>query len=44
MRFVPLTLRTVVQLAIATLLPVVPLMLTMMSLEELAMRLVKIAF
>jgi hypothetical protein len=44
MRFVPFTLRTVVQLAIATLLPVVPLMLTMMSVEELAMRLVKIAF
>jgi hypothetical protein len=32
------------QLAVATLLPVVPLMLTMMSVEELVLRLVKIVF
>jgi hypothetical protein len=44
MKFAPFTLHTVVQLAVATLLPVVPLMLTMMSVEELAMRLAKIVF
>jgi hypothetical protein len=44
MKFAPFTVHTVVQLAVATLLPVVPLMLTMMSVEELAMRLAKIVF
>jgi hypothetical protein len=42
MRFVPFTLQTVVQLAVTTLLPVLPLMLTMISLEELLERLLKI--
>ena len=44
MRFVPFTLQTVVQLAVTTLLPVVPLMLTMISLEELLERLLKVLF
>lgn len=44
MRFVPFTLQTVVQLAVVTLLPVLPLTLTMISLEELLERLVKLAF
>ncbi len=44
MRFVPFTLQTVLQLAITTLVPVVPLMLTMISLEELLERLLKILF
>ena len=35
MRWVPFTLQTVLQLAVTTLLPVVPLTLTMISLEEL---------
>ena len=37
-------LQTVLQLAVTTLLPVVPLMLTMISLEELLERLLKIVF
>ena len=44
MRFVPFTLRTVLHLAVMTLLPVLPLTLTMISLEELLDRLLKIAF
>jgi hypothetical protein len=44
MRFVPFTLQTVVELAVATLLPVLPLTLTMISLEELLERLFKIVF
>jgi hypothetical protein len=44
MRFAPFTLQTVVQLAVTTLLPVLPLMLTMLSLEELLERLLKIVF
>jgi hypothetical protein len=44
MRFVPFTLQTVVQLAVTTLLPVLPLTLTMISLEELLGRLLKLAF
>ena len=44
MRWVPFTMQTVLQLAVATLLPVVPLMLTMISLEELLERLLKIVF
>jgi hypothetical protein len=44
MRWAPFTLQTVLQLAITTLAPVVPLALTMISLEELLMRLLKIVF
>jgi hypothetical protein len=44
MRWVPFTLPAVLQLAVATLLPVLPLMLTMISLEELLDRLLKLAF
>jgi hypothetical protein len=42
MRFAPFTLRTLVQLAVVTLLPVLPLTLTMFSLEQLLERLLKI--
>ena len=44
MRWVPFTLPTVLQLAVTTLLPVVPLTLTMISLEELLERLLKLLF
>ena len=44
MRFVPFTLQTVLQLAVTSLVPVVPLMLTMISLEELLERLLKVLF
>ena len=44
MRFSPFTVRTVLQLAITTLAPVAPLMLTMISLEQLLERLLKIVF
>jgi hypothetical protein len=44
MRAAPFDLHTVLQLAVATLLPVLPLMLTMISLDELLQRLLKIAF
>jgi hypothetical protein len=44
MRWVPFSMQTVLQLAVATLLPVLPLMLTMISLEELIERLLKIVF
>ena len=44
MRFVPFTLQTVLHLAVATLLPVLPLTLTMISLEELLGRLLKLVF
>ena len=44
MRLVPFTMQTVLQLAVATLLPVVPLLLTMISLEELLARLLKLVF
>ena len=44
MRAVPFTVQTVVQLAVTTLVPVVPLMLTMISLEQLLERLLKIVF
>ena len=44
MRFVPFTGQTVLQLAVTTLVPVVPLMLTMISLEELLERLLKVVF
>lgn len=44
MRWVPFTLPTVLQLAVTTLLPAVPLTLTMISLEELLERLLKLSF
>jgi hypothetical protein len=44
MRSVPFTMRTVVQLAVVTLMPVGPLLLTMIPLEELLLRLLKIVF
>jgi hypothetical protein len=44
MRWVPFTLQTVLQLALVTLLPVAPLILTMIPLEELFDRLLKIVF
>jgi hypothetical protein len=44
MRWVPFTMQTVLQLAVTTLLPVVPLMLTMISLEQLLERLLKVVF
>ena len=44
MRVVPFTGQTVLQLALSTLLPVVPVALTMLSLEELLTRLLKIVF
>ncbi len=42
MRLVPFTMETVWQLAVATLVPVLPLTLTMISLEELLERLIKV--
>jgi hypothetical protein len=42
MKLAPFTMQTVVQLAVATLLPVAPLMLTMFSLEDLLLRVLKI--
>lgn len=44
MRWVPFTMAAVLQLAVTTLLPVLPLTLTMISLEELLDRLLKIMF
>ena len=44
MKWAPFNWRTVVQLAVVTLLPVLPLMLTMISPEELLDRLLKILF
>ncbi len=44
MRWVPFTSQTVLQLAATTLAPVVPLALTMISLEELLGRVFKIVF
>ena len=44
MRLAPFNLQTVLQLAVITLLPVLPLTLTMISLEELIDRLLKIVF
>ena len=44
MRWVPFTGQTILQLAVATLLPVVPLTLTMISLEELLERLLQVVF
>jgi hypothetical protein len=42
MSVVPFTMPTVLQLAVTTLIPVVPLMLTMISVEEFLMRILKI--
>ena len=42
MRVVPITWDTLVQLVVTTLLPVAPLLLTMISFEELVSRLVKV--
>jgi hypothetical protein len=44
MRWIPFTLSTVLQLAIITLIPVLPLGLTMLSLEELLDRMLKVVF
>jgi hypothetical protein len=44
MRWVPFTVQTVVQLAATSLVPVLPLTLTMISLEQLLERLLKIVF
>jgi hypothetical protein len=44
MRLVPFTRQTVVQLAVLTLAPVGPLLLTMMPLEQLLERMLKIVF
>jgi hypothetical protein len=44
MRLVPFTTQTVLQLAVPTLLPVLPLMLTMISLEQLLERLLAVVF
>ncbi len=44
MRWVPFGLMTVVQLALTTLLPVLPLTLTMLSAEDLLKRLLKVVF
>ena len=44
MRLVPFTRDAVLQVAVFTLLPVVPLLLTMVSVEELLKRLLKLVF
>ena len=44
MRLVPFTSQTVLQLAVTTLVPIVPLSLTMISLEQLLERLLKVVF
>jgi hypothetical protein len=44
MRFVPFTLQTVFQLAVVTVSPVVPLLLTMVSLEDLVVQALKMVF
>ena len=44
MRAVPFTKEAVIQLAVLTLLPILPLLLTMISLEELLGRLLKVVF
>ena len=44
MRAVPFTRDTVLQLVVATLLPVAPLVLTMIPLEELVNRLIGVLF
>jgi hypothetical protein len=44
MRWIPFTTQTVVQLAVTSLLPVLPLALTMISADELLNRLLKVVF
>ena len=44
MRLAPFNLQTVLQLAVVTLVPVVPLLLTMISLEELLTQGLKMLF
>lgn len=44
MKLAPFTMRTVLQLAAITLLPIAPLLLTMIPLEELLARLLKVVF
>jgi len=44
MRFVPFTLQTVFELAVITLVPVIPLLLTMISLEQLLEKLLVVIF
>jgi len=44
MRFAPITLHAVVQLAVVTLLPLAPLLLTMFSPEELLAQALKALF
>jgi hypothetical protein len=44
MRLVPFNLQSVLQLAVITLAPLLPLTLTMISLEELLDRLLKVVF
>ncbi len=44
MRLVPFTMRTVLQLAAITLLPIAPLLLTMIPLDELLERLLKVVY
>jgi hypothetical protein len=44
MRVVPVTQQAMVQLAVATVVPIVPLLLTLMPLEELLKKLLGILF
>ena len=44
MRLAPFTMRTVLQLAVITLLPIAPLLLTMIPLDELLERLLKVVY
>jgi len=44
MTLAPFNLRTVLQLAVTTLVPILPLTLTMISLEQLVDQLLKMAF
>ncbi len=44
MKMAPITRQTLIQLVVATLLPVAPLLLTMVSFEELLSRLLKVVF
>lgn len=44
MKIIPITRETLVQLVILTLLPVAPLLLTMISVDELLNQLIKVVF
>jgi hypothetical protein len=44
MKVAPFNMQTVLQLAVITLLPIAPLLLTMIPLEELLERLLKVVF